>query len=65
MANWCLLLVCKFGKPTLFKMSTERTVGVKSLSPVYMILPFIDIQCIFTQNATICASNKDLHQRWN
>ena len=29
------------------------TVGVKSLSPVNMILPFIDIQYIFTQHTTI------------
>ena len=29
------------------------TVGVKSLSPVNMILPFIDIQCILTQHTTL------------
>ena len=29
------------------------TVGVKSLGPVNMILPFIDIHCIFTQNTDI------------
>ena len=41
--------------------------GGQSLSPVNMILPFIDIQYIFTQHTTICATNKDLHYRyrWN
>ena len=33
----------------------QDTVGVKSLSPVNMLLSFIDIQYIFTQHSTICA----------
>ena len=40
---------------------TYTVAGVKSLSPVNMILPFIDIQYIFTQYSTIYVCRKRIY----